>query len=151
MPDFPFAIIDLRSESKTDRDYENHPVARVNDHVVRISVMTQAYHWHCHPNSDETFLSFEGGLVIELDDRDIELHPGNMFTVRRGVRHRTRPLAARSVNLTFEREDAETHPLDPPPRTQVDRGRPPDLGQCLRSFPPRVADRKHEADAFSEE
>lgn len=114
MLDFPFAIVNLQSESATDRDYDNHPIAIVNDHVVRISVMTQPFQWHCHPNSDEAFLVLEGGLVIELDDRAIELPPGTMFTVKRGVRHRTRPLAARSVNLTIERCDAETQPLDPP-------------------------------------
>ncbi len=117
MPEFSSAIVNLTLESATDRDYDNHPVAKVNDHVVRISVMTRGFHWHCHPDSDETFLVLDGGLVIELDDTDIELHPGEMFTVNRGVRHRTRPLAARSVNLTFERDRAETQPLEPPPRT----------------------------------
>lgn len=107
-------VIHLASESATGQSYENHPVTTVNDHVVRISVMTQAYHWHRHPDSDETFLVLEGGLLIDLDDRTVELHPGNMFTVRRGVRHRTRPLGARSVNLTFERNGATTEPLAPP-------------------------------------
>ena len=76
--------------------------------------MTEAYHWHCHPDSDETFLALEGGLVIDLDDETVELKPGSMFTVNRGVRHRTRPLGTRSVNLTFERADAKTERLAPP-------------------------------------
>jgi mannose-6-phosphate isomerase-like protein (cupin superfamily) len=109
-------IVNLALESATDRDYDNHPVAQVNDHVVRISVMTEAYHWHRHPDSDETFLALEGGLLIDLEDRTIELHPGNMFTVERGVHHRTKPLAARSVNLTFERNDASSEPVEPPSR-----------------------------------
>jgi mannose-6-phosphate isomerase-like protein (cupin superfamily) len=112
--DFSSAVVNLKSESATDRDYDNHPVAKVNDHVVRISVMTDAYLWHCHPDSDETFLALEGGLIIEFDDTVVELNPGNMFTVKRGVRHRTRPLAGRSVNLTFERDNAETQRLDAP-------------------------------------
>ena len=107
-------VIDLSSESATDRDYDNHPIANVNDHVVRISVMTEAYHWHRHPDSDETFLAVEGGLLIDLDEGTVELHPGNLFTVKQGVRHRTRPLTARSVNLTFERNDAKTELLAPP-------------------------------------
>ncbi len=110
----PFAIINLASESATDRDYDNHVVAEVNDHVVRISVMTQAYHWHSHPDSDETFLAVAGGLLIDLDDRTVELHPGDMITVKQGVRHRTRPLGTRSVNLTFERRNAESEPREAP-------------------------------------
>ena len=110
-----FTVVNLALESSTNRDYDNHAVATVNDHEVRISVMTEAYCWHCHPDSDETFLSVEGGLLIDLDNRTIELAPGNLFTVKSGVRHRTRPLGARSVNLTFERKDAKTESLDPPP------------------------------------
>lgn len=41
-------------------DYENRIVAELNDHVVRLSVMTAPYFWHLHPNSDETFLVLEG-------------------------------------------------------------------------------------------
>ena len=107
-------VVNLASESSTNRDYDNHPVAAINDHEVRIAVMTGAYPWHCHPDSDETFLSVEGGLLIDLDDETIELAPGNLFTVGRGVRHRTRPVTGRSVNLTFERKDAKTEVLAPP-------------------------------------
>lgn len=106
-PDLP-DIIDLQAESATSLGYENHPIARVNDHVVRVSVMTQPYHWHFHPNSDETFLVIEGGLVIELEAGELELHAGQMVTVGRGIRHRTRPVGDRSVNITFESADAES-------------------------------------------
>lgn len=109
-----FTVVNLASEATTNRDYDNHPVATVNDHEVRLSVMTEGYHWHCHPDSDEAFLSVQGGLLIDLDDETIELAPGNLFTVGRGVRHRTRPVTARSVNLTFERKDAKTEALAPP-------------------------------------
>lgn len=101
-------IITLASESSTKLSYDNHPLARVNDHVVRISVMTQPYHWHSHPNSDETFLSVEGRLKIEFENGSLEIGPGQMATVPRGVRHRTLPVGARSVNLTFELDKAET-------------------------------------------
>jgi mannose-6-phosphate isomerase-like protein (cupin superfamily) len=107
-------VVNLAFEASTNRPYDNHPVAAVNDHEVRISVMTEAYHWHCHPDSDETFLSVEGGLLIDLDKETIELAVGELFTVARGVRHRTRPVTARSVNLTFERKDAKTQMLAPP-------------------------------------
>jgi mannose-6-phosphate isomerase-like protein (cupin superfamily) len=88
--------------------YDNHAIAYVNDHVVRISTMTETYDWHSHPNSDETFLVVEGGLQIEFEQGELHLAPGQMTTVPRGVRHRTRPLGSRSVNLTFEAANAET-------------------------------------------
>ncbi len=88
--------------------YHNSVLASVNDHEVRVSVMTEAFGWHRHPDSDECFLVIDGELVIEFDDGEVVLRTGELLTVPRGVRHRTRPAGARSVNLTFERRDAET-------------------------------------------
>jgi mannose-6-phosphate isomerase-like protein (cupin superfamily) len=104
------AIVTLSSEASHAETYNNHAIASVNDHVVRISTMTQPYHWHSHPNSDETFLVIEGGLVIEFEHGEIQLSPGQMTTVPRGLRHRTRPVGRRSVNLTFEAAHTETEP-----------------------------------------
>ena len=104
------AIVTLSSEASHAETYNNHPIASVNDHVVRISTMTQPYHWHSHRNSDETFLVIEGGLVIEFEHGEIQLAPGQMTTVPRGLRHRTRPVGRRSVNLTFEAAHTETEP-----------------------------------------
>jgi mannose-6-phosphate isomerase-like protein (cupin superfamily) len=101
-------VITLVTESSTHFGYDNHPITRTNDHVVRIATMTEAYHWHLHPNSDETFLVIEGQLAIDFEDGSLELHPGQLLTVPRGVRHRTRPVGERSVNLTFELANSET-------------------------------------------
>jgi mannose-6-phosphate isomerase-like protein (cupin superfamily) len=101
-------IITLASETSSQFAYDNHPLTRVNDHVVRIGTMTQPYHWHSHPNSDETFLVIEGRLKIEFENGSLELGPGQMATVPRGLRHRTAPVGARSVNLTFELDQAKT-------------------------------------------
>ena len=102
------AVLTLKAESATHSGYDNHPIARVNDHVVRISAMSQPYPWHFHPNSDETFLVIEGRLCIEFESGSLELDPGQLVTIPRGVRHRTRPMGVRSVNLTFELAETET-------------------------------------------
>lgn len=106
-----FEVIDLARESANTGRYNNHSIAQVNDHEVRISTMTEPYPWHCHPDSDESFLVVEGGLFIDFDDRTVEVRPGHMITVNRGVRHRTRPIGQRSVNVTFERANAQTEML----------------------------------------
>jgi mannose-6-phosphate isomerase-like protein (cupin superfamily) len=93
--------------------YENRVVGRVNDHVVRMSVMTRPFHWHRHPNSDETFLVIEGAVVVELAGRTVRLEPGQLITVPAGQAHRTRPEGARSVNITIEREGTKTEPAEP--------------------------------------
>ena len=88
--------------------YHNCRLATVNDHEVRLSVMTSGFQWHRHPESDESFLVLEGELVIAFEDREITLKPGDFLTVPKGVRHCTRPGGERSVNLTFEKTDTET-------------------------------------------
>jgi mannose-6-phosphate isomerase-like protein (cupin superfamily) len=72
----------------TDR-YHNRHVVSVNDHEVRLSIMTHAFGWHSHPDSDECFL-VEGHLVIELETETFVLSPGALLTVPKGVRPRTR-------------------------------------------------------------
>ena len=88
--------------------YHNRRIASVNDHEIRMSVMTHAFPWHRHPHSDETFFCVEGELIIEFDSGEVVLQTGQMLTVPKGVRHRTRPAGERSVNLTFEKLGAET-------------------------------------------
>ena len=101
-------VITLKAESSTIFGYDNHPIATINDHVVRISTMTESYGWHFHPNSDESFLVIEGSLFIDLEESTVELLPNQLFTVPGNVIHRTRPGSPRSVNLTFESASMET-------------------------------------------
>ncbi len=101
-------IVALKSESPTDVKYDNHAIANINDHVVRISTMTEPYYWHYHPNSDESFLVIEGKLAIEFENGSLELAPGQLLTVPRGVRHKTSPVGSRTVSLTFELTQTET-------------------------------------------
>lgn len=104
----PATIDPLELSRTVERPYDNRALSSVNDHEVRMSVMTSPFGWHHHPDSDETFLVLDGTLVIEFETGIRLLNAGEMLTVPRGVRHRTRPAGARSVNLTFEKVGAET-------------------------------------------
>ena len=88
--------------------YRNVSIAKVNDHEVRLSVMTGGFDWHSHPDSDETFLVLEGELLIQFEESEVRLSPGELLTVPKGVIHRTEAIGERSVNLTFERTDADS-------------------------------------------
>ncbi len=49
-------VIDIKNELKVETShYLNLPLCLINDHVVRMSLMTEAFYWHLHPNSDEVF------------------------------------------------------------------------------------------------
>lgn len=104
----PLTVVDVQQETQGIDGYKNILLSLVNDHVVRLSVMTESYHWHYHPNSDEVFLVIEGIVCTDLQERTVELAPGQLFTVPANVRHRTRPQGSQSINLTFELAGMET-------------------------------------------
>ena len=79
----------------------NQTLCQVNGSVVRVGVIQGEYHWHKHDNDDEFFYVVEGRLIIDLDDRTVELAPRQGFVVSKGVLHRTRALQ-RTVILMVE-------------------------------------------------
>ena len=107
-PSAPTLVDPLALSRLVTEAYRNVSLGSVNDHEIRMSVMTEQFRWHRHPDSDETFYGIDGELVIEFADREVVVKPGQFVTVPAGTLHRTRPGGERSVNLTFERVNAET-------------------------------------------
>jgi mannose-6-phosphate isomerase-like protein (cupin superfamily) len=102
-------IIDLKQLiQNAPNNYKNCALTQINDHVVRMGVMTEDYFWHYHPNSDETFMVIDGTLLLDLETGTIELNEGQMLTIPKNMPHRTRPKGARSINLTIELNAMET-------------------------------------------
>jgi len=85
-------------------DWKNFVVSEVNDHVVRLSLLQRDFHWHSHSKSDEVFYVIQGKLFVDIEDRTEELAPGEMITVPKNVRHRTRS-NERTLTLCFESKD----------------------------------------------
>jgi mannose-6-phosphate isomerase-like protein (cupin superfamily) len=105
----PIAITDLNQYTVDGvKGYQNFALSLVNDHVIRMSIMTESFYWHYHPNSDETFIVIEGTLLLDLETGTIQLHKGQMITVPKNVPHRTRPQGGPSINLTIELDAMET-------------------------------------------
>ena len=68
----------------------NQTLTQANDSVVRLGIVEGEYHWHKHDNDDEFFFVLQGQLLIDLEDRTIELNPNQGVTITRGVMHRPR-------------------------------------------------------------
>lgn len=73
----------------------------MNGSVVRMAVIEGEYHWHQHTDDDEFFYVVEGTLMIDLEERTVELKPRQGFVVPKGTMHRTRALQ-RTVILMVE-------------------------------------------------
>ena len=68
----------------------NQTLTRVNESVVRIGIVEGEFHWHKHDNDDEFFFVVDGQLLIDLEDKTIELNPQQGVTISKGVMHRPR-------------------------------------------------------------
>ena len=63
-------------------------IARVNDSYVKVAKLLGHLVWHKHDEEDELFLVVRGHLRIEYEgERSIDLGPGDMHVVPRGVMH----------------------------------------------------------------
>ena len=72
-------------------------VARFNGHEVMVAKLEGAFPWHVHADTDDFFLVLEGRIRIETEEGDVELGPGDLYVVPRGVRHR--PVAEREAHV----------------------------------------------------
>ncbi|HXS35753.1 MAG TPA: cupin domain-containing protein [Flavipsychrobacter sp.] len=84
-------VIDVPSIVAAAKEkWQNQTLTQVNDSVVRIGIVEGEFHWHKHDNDDEFFFVLEGQLLIDLEDRTIELNPNQGVTITKGVMHRPR-------------------------------------------------------------
>lgn len=85
----------------------NQTLTKVNGSVVRLGIVEGEYHWHKHDNDDEFFFVLSGKLLIDLEDRTIELSPNEGITISKGVLHRPKAFE-KTVMLMVE-----TDAIDP--------------------------------------
>lgn len=83
-----FDLLDY--QAKCTSEWDNFTISQVNDCVIRLAIIKGEYHWHKHNNEDECFIVISGRLFIDLEDNSIELLQNQLYTVPRGVLHRTR-------------------------------------------------------------
>ncbi len=99
----PLEVIDVPQlvAACTDQWF-NQTLCQVDESVVRVGVVEGEYHWHHHEREDEFFYVVSGRFLIDLEERTIDLSPGQGVVIPKGVRHRPRALE-RTVILMVER------------------------------------------------
>jgi mannose-6-phosphate isomerase-like protein (cupin superfamily) len=91
--------VDLEAAlARIDEYYSPRIVGYYNDSKILLAKVKGEFVWHAHPDTDDLFLVLSGRLVIQLRDGDVELGPGELYVVPRGVEH-------------CPRADEETHVL----------------------------------------
>ena len=73
--------------SRVDEPFRPKIVGTMNDYKLQLGKAKGEFVWHKHDDTDDFFLVVGGLLTIQLRDRDVELGPGELFVVPRGVEH----------------------------------------------------------------
>jgi mannose-6-phosphate isomerase-like protein (cupin superfamily) len=79
-------------------------VAALNGQEVKVVKVQGVFPWHRHADAEEMFLVWRGRFRVEYRDRVVDMGPGEMCVVPRGVEHRTAADAEAEV-LVFEPSD----------------------------------------------
>jgi len=94
----PLEIIDIHAVPDADKfKWFNQTLCQVNGSVIRMGVFEGEYHWHKHDEEDEFFFVVDGKLLIDLEERVVELAAGQGIMVPRKVMHRTRAVERTTV------------------------------------------------------
>jgi mannose-6-phosphate isomerase-like protein (cupin superfamily) len=80
-----------------DETWAPRNIATVNDYDVRVVHIVDEFVWHSHADTDELFQVIAGDVQIHLRDRVIELGPGDIYVVPRGVEHK--PASVRGADM----------------------------------------------------
>ena len=74
-------------------------IGELNGQHVKISKIHGTFDWHHHAAEDELFLVHRGNFRMEFRDRTIDLAPGDILIVPRGVEHR--PVADEEAEIVL--------------------------------------------------
>ncbi|MGE4073610.1 MAG: cupin domain-containing protein [Lysobacterales bacterium] len=62
-------------------------VAELDDNYVKVAKVQGTLGWHAHTDEDELFYVLRGQFRIEMEAQTVDLGPGQMYVVPKGVRH----------------------------------------------------------------
>ena len=72
-------------------------VGELNNQYVKVAKIKDEFIMHQHENEDEMFLVIEGKLLMELDDKKLEINPGEFVLIPHGIH--PKPLGVGEVKI----------------------------------------------------
>lgn len=92
-----------------DEHWSPKVIAELNDYQFKLVKLKGEFVWHSHVDTDEAFIVLTGYLTLRFRDGEVNLIPGELYVVPKGVEHQ--PVA-----------DDECHVLLLEPRGVVNTG-----------------------------
>ena len=75
--------------AELNRPFSMMNVASVSDIVVSVYICQGTLEWHKHLDNDELFWTYEGTILLESEWGEVQLRPGELAVVPKGVEHRS--------------------------------------------------------------
>jgi mannose-6-phosphate isomerase-like protein (cupin superfamily) len=63
-------------------------IAELNGQHIKLAKIKGEFVWHSHENEDELFMVLKGDLTIEFRDKRIQLSPGEIVVIPKGIEHK---------------------------------------------------------------
>ncbi len=105
--------INLREALSTfDDQWAPRTVATVNNYGVKVVHIQGEFVWHSHEDTDELFQVIRGEVQIHLRDRTINLSPGDIYVVPKGVEHKPASIDGADMMLFEPSETTNTGDTD---------------------------------------
>src|SRR5262245_32667882 len=101
-------VVSLKAAASALTEYWSpRVVAELDDSYVKVAKVQGTLAWHSHETEDELFFILKGSLTIEMEDKSVTLHEGDVFVVPRGVRHN--PVAEQECHLMLIERKTTLH------------------------------------------
>ena len=98
MPDSHLRPVNLAAKlALFDERWSPRIVSRFNGHEVMVAKLEGAFPWHVHDDTDDFFLVLDGRIRLETEQGNVDLGPGELYVVPKGVGHR--PVAAAEAHV----------------------------------------------------
>ncbi len=77
--------------------FKPRTIGQFNGHDLMVVKVKGEFVWHSHQDTDDFFLVLKGRIRIEMRTGAVELGPGELFVVPKGVEHR--PVAVEEAHV----------------------------------------------------
>jgi mannose-6-phosphate isomerase-like protein (cupin superfamily) len=85
-------------------------IGELEDSYLKVAKVQGTFGWHAHADEDELFLVLAGRLRIEFEQDAVELGPGQIHVVPKGVRHN--PVAEQETLILLLEKKSTRHSGD---------------------------------------
>ena len=86
-----------RKLSKFSEHWSPKIIAQMNDYHFKVVKFSGDFVWHRHEDTDEVFVVLDGKMSIQFRDGKVDLAPGELFVVPKGLEHK--PFAEKECHI----------------------------------------------------